>query len=102
VGVSLGKCAEVVVHHPPRQMSCIDERRVRMVLGQSEQLFRQILGRLQLCPHRMKHFQSPQRLEEFPSVTYLSTQLLGADIGVFHFWGCIAPSGDQGWAQSCL
>jgi hypothetical protein len=58
-------------------------------------VFRQIAGFLQLRPHRMKHFQSPQRMEELPSITYLLTQLSGADIGVFHFWGCIAPSGDQ-------
>jgi hypothetical protein len=46
------------MHRPRSQLSCLDGRRIRLVLGQREEVFRQIPGLLQLRPHRMKHFQA--------------------------------------------
>src|SRR5262249_33839394 len=69
-----------------------EEIRILWTLGQGEKLLRQLVCRLMLRSHRIKHKQSPQHREELRSLAYLLAQLPCPSIGLFYFRGRIALS----------
>jgi hypothetical protein len=67
-------------------------------LGQSEELFRQLLRCMVLRPLEIEYPQSKQAGKELGRLPSSLTQLSCSGISLFYFRGCIPLRGDQRYA----
>src|SRR5712692_3900202 len=72
-----------------------EESRVLYMLGQTEELLRQFMRRLELSPVQIKQREYHQHREELRSLPQLLAQLPRPGDGFFHFRGHIAFEGAQ-------
>src|SRR5712691_7023433 len=79
-----------------------EERRVTLMLRQVSQLLPQLTRRLELGTYHVERPQAEQHARHLRALSHLSTEFPGAPIGLFHFWGHIAPGLHEGRGQGEL
>ena len=82
VGAGWDQLAQSIQGDPQALVGLYEARWVRLVLGQSEALLRELPCRLELPPVPIKRAESRQNSEEPRGVPHLLTQLPGAGEGV--------------------
>ena len=83
-------------------MGCQELGGVTHPLGQPQELFPQLVRRLEYPPHQIKPPEPEQHGEELWGLAELLAEFPCPGVGVFHFWSGLALDGHQGGPQGGL
>ena len=98
VMAACGKCTDKEQAVAQRAMGFQGEGRIVGTFRQGAELFPELARHLEFLTRQIKQPQPPQHGEKPGGITDLLAQFLGPDVGVFHLWGGVTPTGHQSWA----